>query len=143
MDSVLHLIGIARKAGRLEIGEEPVGAAARARQARLILVAADAAENSARRAAHFAEAGKTCVLRLPYPKSVLGGMVGRASCAMLALTDVGLASALAGKLAGADPEQYGAKAARPGTPPSKAEAPAPKPKRSLPRGVVTVKKKTP
>ena len=31
MDSVLHLIGIARKAGRLEIGEEPVGAAARAR----------------------------------------------------------------------------------------------------------------
>ena len=83
MDSVLHLIGIARKAGRLEIGEEPVGAAARARQARLILVAADAAENSARRAAHFAEAGKTCVLRLPYPKSVLGGMVGRASCAML------------------------------------------------------------
>ena len=36
MDSVLHLIGIARKAGRLEIGEEPVGAAARARQARLI-----------------------------------------------------------------------------------------------------------
>lgn len=111
MDSVLHLIGIARKAGRLEIGEEPVGAAARARQARLILVAADAAENSARRAAHFAEAGKTCVLRLPYPKSVLGGMVGRASCAMLALTDVGLASALAGKLAGADPEQYGAAAA--------------------------------
>ena len=37
----------------------------------------------------------------------------------------------------------GAQAARPGTPPSKAEAPAPKPKRSLPRGVVTVKKKTP
>ena len=70
MDSVLHLIGIARKAGRLEIGEEPVGAAARARQARLILVAADAAENSARRAAHFAEAGKTCVLRLPrWPES--------------------------------------------------------------------------
>ena len=28
MDSVLHLIGIARKAGRLEIGEEPVGAQA-------------------------------------------------------------------------------------------------------------------
>lgn len=200
MDSVLHLIGIARKAGRLEIGEEPVGAAARARQARLILVAADAAENSARRAAHFAEAGKTCVLRLPYPKSVLGGMVGRASCAMLALTDVGLASALAGKLAGrtrssmarrrrswrsgrkrpfsakrnsaatrktckrakrspgprrrrkrrtrpagrrSTAAEPGAQAARPGTPPSKAEAPAPKPKRSLPRGVVTVKKKTP
>ena len=29
MDSVLHLLGIARKAGRVEVGEEPVGAAAR------------------------------------------------------------------------------------------------------------------
>ena len=33
MDSVLHLLGIARKAGRVEVGEEPVGAAARAHQA--------------------------------------------------------------------------------------------------------------
>ena len=38
MDNVLHLLGIARKAGRVEVGEEPVGASARARQARLILV---------------------------------------------------------------------------------------------------------
>ena len=33
MDNALHLIGIARRAGRLEVGEEPVGAAARAGQA--------------------------------------------------------------------------------------------------------------
>ena len=33
MDNVLHLLGIARKAGRVEVGEEPVGASARARQA--------------------------------------------------------------------------------------------------------------
>ena len=26
MDNVLHLLGIARKAGRVEVGEEPVGA---------------------------------------------------------------------------------------------------------------------
>ena len=44
MDSVLHLLGIARKAGRVEVGEEPVGAAARAHQAKLILTAADGAE---------------------------------------------------------------------------------------------------
>ena len=29
MDNTLHLLGIAQKAGRLEVGEEPVGAAAR------------------------------------------------------------------------------------------------------------------
>ena len=39
-DPILPLLGLARKAGRLEIGEEPVGAACRARQARLVLLAA-------------------------------------------------------------------------------------------------------
>ena len=105
MDSVLHLLGIARKAGRVEVREEPVGASARARQAKLILVAGDAAENSVRRAAHFAQAGQVPWLRVPYGKAELGGAVGRSSCAMLALTDVGLASALAGRLAAAGGEE--------------------------------------
>ena len=55
MHNMLHLLGIARKAGRLEAGEEPVAAAARSRQAKLIAVASDAAENSVRRASHFAQ----------------------------------------------------------------------------------------
>ena len=75
MDSVLHLLGIARKAGRIEVGEEPVGAAARARQAKVILTAADGADNSLRRAAHFGEAGKVPVLPTPYTKGGLGGAV--------------------------------------------------------------------
>ena len=31
-DPILHLLGLAKKAGRLEVGEEPVGALCRARQ---------------------------------------------------------------------------------------------------------------
>ena len=104
MDSALRLLGIARKAGRVEVGEEPAGAACRARQAKLLLVAADAADNSVRRAAHFAEAGKVPWLRAPWDKGTMGGAVGRSACAMLALTDAGLAAALAEKLAQADPE---------------------------------------
>lgn len=111
MDRILHLLGIARKAGRLEVGEEPVAAAARAHQARLILTAADGAENSIRRAAHFAQAGKVPVLSTPYTKGELGGTVGRSVCTMLALTDVGLAAAIAGKLAQDDPEGCGGAAA--------------------------------
>ena len=71
MDSVLHLLGIARKAGRVEVGEEPVGAAARAHQAKLILTACDGADNSLRRAAHFAEIGKVPHLPTPYTKGGL------------------------------------------------------------------------
>ena len=109
-DPILHLLGLARKAGRLEIGEEPVGAVCRARQARLVLLASDAAPNTCRRAAHFGEAGNVLWLEVPFTKAELGHTVGRSSCALLAFTDVGLACAAAEKLAAEDPEQYGAAA---------------------------------
>lgn len=106
-DPILHLLGLARKAGRLEIGEEPVGAACRARHAKVMLIAADAAPNTRRRAAHFGEAGNVLWLELPYTKAQLGFTLGRGSCAMLALTDPGLAASLTGKLAAMDPDRYG------------------------------------
>lgn len=106
-DPVLHLLGLARKAGRLELGEEPVGAACRARQAKLVLLACDAASNTFRRAAHFGEAGNVLWLEVPFTKAELGFALGRGSCAMLALTDVGFASSLVQKLSARDPAKYG------------------------------------
>ena len=106
MDSVLHLLGLAHRAGRLEVGEEPVGAACRARTCRLILVARDAADNSYRRVRHFADAGQCLWVSLPYSKEELGAAAGRSVCAMAALTDIGFAGAVAEKLAQADPEKY-------------------------------------
>ena len=46
MDPILSMIGICRKAGKIEPGEEPVDAAVRARDARLLLLAADAVSRS-------------------------------------------------------------------------------------------------
>ena len=106
-DPILHLLGLARKAGRLEIGEEPVGSACRSKQAKLVLLARDAASNTNRRAAHFGQAGNVLWLELPFSKAELGLALGRGSCAMLALTDVGLSSSLVQKLAVRDPERYG------------------------------------
>ena len=102
MDKLLNLIGLAQKAGRLAVGEEPTGAAARARDARLILVAADAAENSVRRVRHFADAGQCLWCRIGADKDALGRAVGRSSCAMLAVMDIGFAEAIAKKLAEGD-----------------------------------------
>lgn len=104
---LLSTVGLALRAGRLELGEEPVGAACRACKARLLLLAADAADNTRRRAAHFAEAGKVPTAALPFSKEELGAAVGRNSCAMLALTDIGMAAALAKRLAALDEGQYG------------------------------------
>ena len=106
MNKILNWIGLAKKAGKLEVGEEPTGAAARAHAARLIITASDAAENTQRRARHFAEAGNTTVLPIPFTKEELGGLVGRSSCAMFAITDIGFAAGLAGKLAEVDLENY-------------------------------------
>ena len=110
MDIVLHLIGLAKRAGQLEPGDEPVGAVCRARACRVILVARDAADNTLRRVRHFAEAGQCLWLSIPYDKEQLGEAVGRRVCAVAAVTDVGFASAIVGKLAQADAETYGAAA---------------------------------
>ena len=106
MDPILSMIGICRKAGKIEPGEEPVDAAVRARDARLLLLAADAADNTARRCAHFAEVGQCLWLRIPESKYELGRALGRGSCAILAITDTGLALAVAQRLAEHDPVKY-------------------------------------
>ena len=105
-DPILHLLGLARKAGKIELGEEPVGAACRARYAKLVLLASDAAANTRRRCAHFGEAGNVLWLETPYTKEELGFQFGRGSCAMLALTDSGFAASIVEKLAARDPEHY-------------------------------------
>lgn len=110
MEHILSMIGLAKKAGRIEVGEEPVGAAARAKKARLILLAADAAPASARRAASFAETGGTILLTVPAEKDALGSCLGRTSVAMAAITDIGFAEAIVKKLAALDGAAYGAAA---------------------------------
>lgn len=105
--NALNLIGLALKAGRLEIGEDPVSTACRAHSAKVVLLASDAAENSIRRAEKFAQTGKVFCVTTPFSKAELGHSTGRTSCAMLALTDAGLAASLMSKLAVMDSEQYG------------------------------------
>lgn len=109
---VLSMLGLAKKAGRVEIGEEPVAAAVRARKARVLLVAGDAGPSSQRRAFSFAQTGGCLCLTLPAEKDALGRALGRTSVAMCAVTDIGFAGAIVKKLAAMEPERYGAAAAQ-------------------------------
>ena len=91
MDRALNYLALARKAGLAELGEEPVGAAARANHARLVIVASDASDHSWRRAlSYVAHTGQQC-LRVPYTKVELGMAIGRQELAMGAITEPGLA----------------------------------------------------
>ena len=105
-DRVLPMLGLALRGGRLAVGEEPVEAVARAKDARVLLVASDAADNTYRRVRHFAEAGSCLWLSIPYTKAELGRAVGRSATAIVAVTDVGLAAAIVHRLAEMDPAKY-------------------------------------
>lgn len=105
-EQVLSLIGLCLRGRNLEVGEEPVEAVSRARDARVILLASDAAENTARRVQRFAETGQCVWLRVPFTKRELGQATGRGSAAVAAVTDIGLAVAVARRLAELDPEKY-------------------------------------
>ena len=94
MDKVLNYLSLARKAGRAELGEEPVGAAARALQAHLIVVAGDASDHTWRRAKSYAAGTDQQCVRLPYTKDEIGMAIGRTSLAIAAITDPALALAL-------------------------------------------------
>ena len=111
-NNVLSLLGLALRGGRLVVGEEPAALAAKAGQARLLLTSSDAAGNTLRRAEHLAGEGHCLHLTLPFSKAELGGALGRANVALAALTDLGLAAAVAERLALLDPERYGEAAER-------------------------------
>ena len=98
MDKTLNYLALARKAGYAELGEEPVGGAARAGKAYVILVACDAGDHTWRRAKSFAAGTDQQTVRLPYTKDEMGMATGRSALAIAAITDVSMALALVSSL---------------------------------------------
>lgn len=94
MDKAMNYLSLARKGGMAELGEEPVGAAARAGKAHLILVAGDASDHTWRRAVSFAAGTDQQCVRLSVSKDRMGQAVGREELAIAAITDPSLALAL-------------------------------------------------
>ena len=100
----LNYMGLARKAGLIELGEEPVGAAARAQHARLVIVASDASDHTWRRALSFVAGTEQLCIRVEFTKDQLGMAIGRTSLAIAAFTDPALALAFVKALG--QPEKF-------------------------------------
>ena len=101
-DKTLSLLGLALRGGNLAVGEAPVDEACRTGRAKLVLAAADAAGNSAERARRLAERAAVPFAVLPRTKEQTGLALGRSSCAVLAVTERGLAAAVEKRLAEED-----------------------------------------
>ena len=104
MDKALNYLSLARKAGRIELGEEPAGSAARAQHARLVVVASDASDHTWRRAKSFVAGTDQQCIKVPFTKDQLGLAVGRTSLAIAAFTDPAMALAFLKALP--NPEKY-------------------------------------
>ena len=98
----LNYLALAKKGRLVELGEEPVGAVARAVKARLVIVAEDASDHTWRRAKSFVAGTEQQCIRVPFTKEELGFVVGRQSLAIAAFTDAALALAFVKALPNAE-----------------------------------------
>lgn len=105
-DAYTRLLGLALRGGNLVTGSDAVQAAAYAGQIRLLMISADASPHVCRDAQIWSERGNCTLIALPCDKSELGGALGRGNVAVAALTNMGLAAAVAERLAQFDPERY-------------------------------------
>ena len=68
MDKALNYLALARKGGRAELGEEPVGAITRTGKGYLVIVASDASDHTWRRAKSFVAGTEQQCVRVPFTK---------------------------------------------------------------------------
>ena len=85
--NAIHYLSLAKKAGRIAVGEEAVGAAARACRARLLLVAGDAPAGTLRRARNLVAGSGRPLAVVPFTKEELGTALGKTVVSLAALTD--------------------------------------------------------
>ena len=98
----LNYLALGKKGRLIELGEEPVGAVARAVKARLVVVASDASDHTWRRAKSFVAGTEQQCIRVSFTKEELGFVVGRTSLAIAAFTDAALALAFVKALPNAE-----------------------------------------
>ena len=105
-DRAIGLIGLMRRAGAIEIGEDNSGSAVSTGKAKLLLTAADASENALRHAERFTQGRRVITVPLHYTRDELGKALGIGGCSMAAVTDIGFANALMKALCEQKPEMY-------------------------------------
>ena len=112
MDKTANYLGIARKAGLLEIGEENAGLCIRHGKAKLLVLAADASDNARRRAEGYVYGTNVPLVTAVQTKQALSALWSKPGCSMAVITDIGIAASYVAALAQCKPGQYDDAAAR-------------------------------
>ena len=99
MSKALNYLGIARKSGGIETGEDNSSGLVKAGKARILLVAKDTSDGAKRRAEGYVYETGTILVEVPFTKDEIAGITGKSGCSMAAITDIGLAAAFLKALA--------------------------------------------
>ena len=95
----LSLLGLAKRAGELEVGDEAARAAISAGKVRLVLCASDASDRTRETFSFITESAGIAFISVPETKEEIGNALGRRPAATVAVCDIGFAAALSKKLA--------------------------------------------
>ena len=98
-NSYLGLLGLAKRAGKVESGDEAARSALTSKAARLVLIAGDASERTAETFRFIAESVNVPAVAVAETRADIGNALGKRPCAVVAVCDIGFAAALAKKLA--------------------------------------------
>lgn len=98
-NSYLGLLGLAKRAGKVESGDEAARSALTSKAARLVLIAGDASERTAETFRFIAESVNVPSVTVQETRADIGNALGKRPCAVVAVCDMGFAAALVKKLA--------------------------------------------
>ena len=98
----LGLLGLAKRAGKLEAGDEATRAAITAKSARLVLIASDASDRTRDNFLFITESENVACLMVAETRAELGNALGRRPSAVVGICDAGLAAATAKAIAETD-----------------------------------------
>ena len=110
-DKTLGLLGLMRRARAVEVGTDSACDTVHAGKAKLLILAADSADNARRKAENASNGRRVMVLPVHYTRAELGAALGLGECSMAAVTEIGFAEAFVKGLAAESPERYGETAA--------------------------------
>lgn len=93
INSVMSLIGLAQKAGKLTSGELAVEKTVKSGKGKLVLIAADCSDNAKKRYRDMSQYYQVPLYEI-LTKQQLGSCIGKEYRAALAITDEGLSKAI-------------------------------------------------
>lgn len=106
MPNSLNILGLAKKAGKLETGEDSIWNVCSSGTARLLVMASDLSESARKRAELMLSSCKAVRVDTDYTMTDLGSSVGKGPVSMAAITDAGLAALFGKKLCEEFPGRY-------------------------------------